>query len=250
MLYAILSDIHSNLEALQACLRFLRRKRVHTWLILGDLVGYGPNPNEVIKEVLSLHSRIMIRGNHDRVSCGLEDPQDFNEYAQDAVEWTRNRLTSYYKSVLRNLPVGPKEVTSNILIAHGSPHDEDHYLLSDYDAFVVFRDYHHPYIFVGHTHIPMIFRMKNDSAQYIETFRIPPARTVRIRLTPGYSYIINPGSIGQPRDHISYLSFCLFHEKKGELTYYRLPYPIEKTQKKIIHAGLPAFLAHRLARGV
>jgi len=247
MLLAFLSDIHANLEALHAVLRFLRRKPIRHWVILGDHVGYGANPNEVLKTVLRLRPKTIIRGNHDRVAAGIDNIEGFNEIAADAALWTQQRLSPYHRSVLRHLPVGPISFDGVINISHGCPLDEDAYVLSDYDAYVSFRETSEPLLFFGHTHLPVIYRLRDD---VVDTFRLPPARKVTGRLDRRFRYMINPGSVGQPRDHIPYASFCLFNLKTWTITFYRIPYAIDTAQSKILRAGLPAFLAHRLAHGI
>lgn len=247
MLLAFLSDIHANLEALTAVLRFLRRKPIRHWIILGDIVGYGANPNEVLRLLLKLKPRTMIRGNHDRAAAGIDDLEDFNEIAAEAVRWTQRTLSPYYRSVIKNLPVGPLSLNGEINISHGCPLDEDAYVLSDYDAYISFRETREPLLFFGHTHLPVIYRLNHD---IVETYQIPPARVVRGFLDPRFRYMINPGSVGQPRDQVPYSSFCLFNTRTRMITFYRIPYPIEKAQQKILRAGLPEFLAIRLSRGI
>lgn len=247
MLFAILSDIHSNLEALQAVLRFLRRKPIGHWLILGDLVGYGASPNDVLDIIRSLRPKTVIRGNHDRVASGLDDPEDFNEVAQQSAFWTRSKLRPDHLMALQRLPVGPLVWNGTFNLSHGSPFDEDTYVISDYDAYISFRETVEPILFFGHTHLPVLYRERGDG---VDTFTFPPARKVRVRLRQSERYMINPGSVGQPRDRIPLASFCLFNTKHWVLMYYRIRYPIHRARQRILRAGLPEFLGYRLERGI
>ena len=247
MLYAVISDIHSNLEALQAVLRYLKRKPIRRWFVLGDLVGYGANPNEVIELVQRLRPRTVIRGNHDRVAASMDPAEDFNEMARFAAAWTRQKLTPRNQGFLRHLPVGPVVFQETINLSHGSPLDEDAYVISDYDAYVSFREVEEPLLLFGHTHFPVIYRDRGD---HVDTFRLPPVRVLRVRLRPGERYMINPGSIGQPRDRIPLASCCVLDPERWRVTFYRIPYPIVRSQKRILTAGLPEFLAYRLAQGI
>jgi predicted phosphodiesterase len=248
MLYAIISDIHSNLEALQAVLRFLRRKPIRYWLVLGDIVGYGASPNEVVRLVQGLRRRFVVRGNHDRVAAGLDTWEDFNEVAARAIQWTRQKLHPAIRGFLRQLPIGPLPVPGGMVITHGCPRDEDAYVLEAQEALLNFEVTEAPIIWFGHTHIPIIYRQTRSGK--VQTIRIPCAHRVRIRLRPGERYMINPGSVGQPRDHCPLTSFCVMNPATWTVTYYRLPYDIAKAQARILRAGLPAFLAQRLAYGL
>lgn len=248
MLYAVISDIHSNLEALQAALRFLRRKPIRCWLVLGDLVGYGASPNEVVRLIQSLRPRRVVRGNHDRVAAGLDTWESFNEVAAMAIQWTQRKIHPAIRGFLRQLPAGPLPVDSRMVITHGCPLDEDAYVLSTQDAAPNFGATHASIIWFGHTHLPVIYRWVDGDR--VRVLRIPLARRVRIRLRPEERYMINPGSIGQPRDRVPLLSFCVMNTARWTVTYYRLPYDIQKAQARILWAGLPPFLAQRLALGI
>jgi predicted phosphodiesterase len=245
MRYLILSDIHSNHEALAAVLAHVKRKRWDKAIVLGDVVGYGANPNQAVDQVRRLKPLVAIRGNHDKVCSGIEDGEMFNRVALQAAMWTRGRLTPSNLRWLQSLPEGPVVVDGEFAVAHGTPIDEDAYIFGEIEALNVFRQTAFPLCFFGHSHFPVVFGLSPDAIQTVLT--APPA--FRYRLEPGVRYLINPGSIGQPRDGIPLASFAMFDSGTRTLSVYRLPYRIEKAQKKILDAGLPRPLADRLAMG-
>ena len=246
MKYLIISDIHSNLEALSAVLASVKRKRFDRVLVLGDLVGYGASPNQVVDTIRKLRNATVIRGNHDKVASGIESGENFNRAALQSAQWTRKKLTMENRSYLLHLPQGPVSVEEDILVSHGTPLDEDAYLFSDYDAYEVFQIMDFQICFFGHTHLPVIYAVSN---QRLFTFR-PNGERVRIELMEGFKYLINPGSVGQPRDKNPLASYAIFDTESRAITFKRVPYSIPKTQDKILKAGLPQSLANRLALGV
>jgi len=245
MRYLILSDIHSNREALVAVLNRVRRKRWDKAIILGDVVGYGANPNQTVEMVRALRPHVAIRGNHDKVCSGVEDGEMFNRVALQAAVWTRERLTPSNLRWLRSLPEGPVVVDGAFAVAHGTPIDEDAYIFGEIEALNVFRQTAFPLCFFGHSHFPVIFGLSPDAIQTVLT--MPPS--FRFRLEPGVRYLVNPGSIGQPRDGNPHASFAIFDSDTRTVTIHRVPYRVERTQKKILDAGLPRPLADRLALG-
>jgi predicted phosphodiesterase len=245
MRYLILSDIHANREALAAVLGSVRRKRWDKAVVLGDVVGYGANPNQAIEAVRSLRPLVAIRGNHDKVCSGVENGEMFNRVALQAAMWTRRKLTRSNLSWLHALPEGPAIVDGLFAIAHGTPIDEDAYIFGEIEALNVFRQTTFPLCFFGHSHFPVIFGLSPDAIQTVLTE--PPA--FRFRLEPGVRYLVNPGSIGQPRDGNPLASFALFDSDTRTVTIYRVPYAIARTQRKILAAGLPRPLADRLSVG-
>jgi len=245
MRYLILSDIHSNREALVAVLNRVRRKRWDKAIILGDVVGYGANPNQTVEMVRALRPHVAIRGNHDKVCSGVEDGEMFNRVALQAAVWTRERLTPSNLHWLRSLPEGPVVVDGAFAVAHGTPIDEDAYIFGEIEALNVFRQTAFPLCFFGHSHFPVIFGLSPDAIQTVLT--MPPS--FRFRLEPGVRYLVNPGSIGQPRDGNPLASFAIFDSDTRTVTIHRVPYRVERTQKKILDAGLPRPLADRLALG-
>ncbi len=246
MKYLIISDLHSNLEALSAVLAQVKRKRFDRVLVLGDLVGYGANPNQVIDIIRRMKQAVVIRGNHDKVASGLETGENFNRAAMQSALWTRQKLTHDNRSFLARLPQGPVVVDGEMVVSHGTPIDEDAYIFSDYDAYEVFQAFDFRICFFGHTHLPVIYAVNN---QRLYTFR-PNGDRVKIDLVDGFKYMINPGSVGQPRDKNPLASFAIFDSESRTITFKRVEYSIPKTQDKIMKAGLPSSLANRLAVGM
>lgn len=247
MKYLILSDLHANWEATRAVLAHCRRKRFDAVLMLGDVVGYGAAPNQVVEALLSLAPRMhSIRGNHDKVVSGVDSGLNFNHAALDAARWTTERLTRQNLRFVRELPQGPREVGEGIWICHGSPLDEDAYVLSDFDAFEIFSG-HRPWLtFFGHTHVTSMFTQQGEGV------RVSPLRGDggRIELDPSRRYLINPGSIGQPRDRNPRASYMTYDSDRRVVRWYRVRYPVADAQKRILDAGLPTMLADRLAVGM
>jgi predicted phosphodiesterase len=245
MRYLILSDVHSNMDALEAVLQFMRRKRWDKVACLGDLVGYGANPNQVIDTLRRTRPITAIRGNHDKVCSGIEEGEMFNRIALEAALWTRRKLTSTNMRWLRALPQGPVEIDETFSIAHGTPVDEDAYIFGEIEALNVFRHTRDSLCFFGHSHFPVIFALWPDSISTVLTRGSP----FRIRLQEGVRYLINPGSVGQPRDGNPKASFALFDSKARIVTIYRVGYSIASAQRRIRRAGLPRPLADRLTIG-
>jgi predicted phosphodiesterase len=245
MRYLILSDIHANHEALAAVLAHVKRKRWDKAIVLGDVVGYGANPNQAVDLVRRLKPQVAIRGNHDKVCSGIEDGEMFNRVALQAAMWTRSKLTPSNLRWLQSLPEGPVVVDGAFAVAHGTPIDEDAYIFGEIEALNVFRQTAFPLCFFGHSHFPVVFGLSPDAIQTVLT--APPS--FRFRLEPGVRYLVNPGSIGQPRDGIPLASFAMFDSGTRTVTVYRLPYRIERAQQKILDVGLPRPLADRLALG-
>lgn len=241
----VLSDVHGNVEALDAVLARVRRKRFDTVLMLGDVVGYGAAPNQVVERLAELAPpMVSVRGNHDKVATGIDRGTEFNEVALAAARWTERRLTPANLRWVRELPRGPREVAPDLAICHGSPLDEDVYVFSDYDAEQIFAAHRPRVTFFGHTHVTSVF---------VETpvrVLVRPLRGEgRLVLDPTFRYLLNPGSIGQPRDRDPRASFMTFDTKRRVVRWYRVPYPVEKAQERIRRAGLPGVLAERLAAG-
>jgi predicted phosphodiesterase len=245
MKYLILSDIHSNKEALQAVLSFVRRKPWDKVVFLGDLVGYGANPNQAVDMLRALRPLVAIRGNHDKVCSGIERGELFNRIALEAAMWTRRKLTQGNLKWLRALPQGPLVVDGAFAIAHGTPIDEDAYVFGEIEALNVFRQTRFPVCFFGHSHFPVIFALSPDAITTILTV----APCFRFKLRPGVRYLINPGSIGQPRDGNPLASFAIYDAERQTLAIHRIAYRVAETQDKILKAGLPRPLADRLSLG-
>ena len=247
MRYLILSDIHSNLEALDAVLRASISQRYDAVLVLGDLVGYGADPNAIVDCVRYMNPTSIVRGNHDKVASGLDNAEDFNPMAKAAARWTRESLTPQNLDYLRGLPAGPRLVDTTIEICHGSPLDEDLYVVADVDAARSIAAAGAAICLFGHTHVALSARMDGQRRLEIEAPQGHPEFEVRIE--PGSKYLINPGSVGQPRDGDSRAAYAIADLDRMIVTLYRVAYPIETAQKKILDAGLPPMLAYRLGMG-
>lgn len=241
----VVSDLHANAEALRSVLSHVRRKKFDEVICLGDFVGYGAQPNQVLDWMRTMRKRkVYIRGNHDRVASGVEDGQGFNQAAREAALWTRERLSPPNRRFLRDLPVGPLR-HKGLMICHGSPFDEDEYLFTEIHAARIFTESDAKLVLFGHTHLPAIFWLDDEDQVW--------GRAVEgdetIRLKPTYRYLINPGSVGQPRDRNPASSFAIVDTRRHTAQFFRVPYDVVKTQTAILRAGLPAILAFRLTYG-
>jgi predicted phosphodiesterase len=245
MKYLILSDIHSNKEAFSAVLSRVRRKHWDKVVFLGDLVGYGANPNQTVDMLRALKPLAAIRGNHDKVCSGIENGELFNRIALEAAMWTRRKLTRSNLKWLKALPQGPFEVDGTFAISHGTPIDEDAYIFGEIEALNVFRQTAFPLCFFGHSHFPVIFALSPDAITTVLTV----APSFRFKLQEGVRYLVNPGSIGQPRDGVPLASFAIYDSEARSVAIHRIAYRINDAQHKILKAGLPRPLADRLALG-
>jgi predicted phosphodiesterase len=245
--YLVLSDIHSNLEALDAVLAASSKQRCDAAIVLGDLVGYGADPNAVVSRIRGLKPKAIVRGNHDKVAAGLETAEDFNPMARQAATWTQKALTPDTLEYLKTMPMGPLLVDHAMEICHGSPIDEDMYVVADRDALQSIEEARLPLCFFGHTHVAMSAgmdgqrRLEMAAPQGHPEFFVPLISTTR--------YLINPGSVGQPRDGDSRAAYAIADLDGQMVTLYRVAYPIEAAQRKILDAGLPPMLAYRLGMG-
>ncbi len=243
MRYLILSDIHANLQALEAVLRDAEGCYEEI-CCLGDVVGYGADPNAVTEWVRT-HVKSTIRGNHDKACCGIEDTEYFNPIAKAAVEYTLEKLTSDNRRYLRELDRGPFQV-GHFLIVHGSVLDEDEYLIGPGDALPQFPCTPYELIFFGHTHVQGGFLLW-DAKRPGEpaTYRAGGS----LQLTAGRRQLLNPGSVGQPRDGDWKAAYALYDSSRGVVEFRRCAYDVAAAQQRICDAGLPPQLAERLAFG-
>ena len=244
MRYLILSDIHANMDAFDTVLEHAagRWDRV---LVLGDLVGYGAEPNAVVDRVRELAPDAIIRGNHDKAASGLDDGSQFNNVARAAAVWTGAHLTPDNLEYLRGLPMGPVEIDSVTEICHGAPFDEDHYIFDGNDARLAFVSAAHALCLFGHTHLPAVFRLVDEMMHGGP----PEGDEMIVPIQRGARYLINAGSIGQPRDGDPRAGYGVLDDEAREVTLFRVPYAVDKAQARILAAGLPASLASRLAMG-
>ncbi len=246
MRYLVLTDIHANLEALDACLADGRSRGFDQTLVLGDLVGYGGDPNAVVERIQSLNPAAIVRGNHDKVACGLEQAEGFNSVAKSAAIWTLDVLTPAHREWLAALPEGPIDVDDVVEICHGSPFDEDAYIFDELDAVRALKVSNRPLCLFGHTHYPVTFELSNDSFENVGSAAAPQMQVV---MKPGSKYLINPGSVGQPRDGDPRAAYAIVDTKERRVELYRIRYTVEEAQNKVLKAGLPDVLAQRLAVG-
>lgn len=252
MRYLLVSDLHSNDEALSAVLSRVKRKKFDRVVCLGDFVGYGSDPNKVLDRFRTLpRTTIAIRGNHDKVVSGIDAGEMFNPPALFAARWTTERLSKENLEFLRRLPVGPVVVDNLFVVCHGSPLDEDAYIFSDFDASMNFvhmnrLDRDIQVCFFGHSHIPSIFTLEPEGIR-VEAVR---GARARLKLEAGKRYLINPGSVGQPRDRNPKASYAIFDAKEMTVHFDRVAYDVQSTRRKIHRAGLPTMLGDRLVVGL
>jgi len=246
MRYLVLTDIHANLEALDACLADARARSCGATLVLGDLVGYGADPNAVVERVQELGPVAIVRGNHDKVACGLDQAEGFNSVAKSAARWTLETLKPEHRTWLCELPEGPTIVDEIVEICHGSPFDEDAYIFDELDAVRALKVSTRQLCLFGHTHYPMTFEL---SADRFDSAGPATSAEIRLVLREGAKYLVNPGAVGQPRDGDPRAAYAIADTKARVVELFRLQYPVEITQGKIIDAGLPEVLAQRLGVG-
>jgi predicted phosphodiesterase len=246
MRYLVLTDIHANLEALDTCLADARTRAFDATLVLGDLVGYGPDPNAVVERVQALKPVAIVRGNHDKVACGLEQAEGFNSVAKSAARWTLEMLTPEYRDWLCDLPHGPILVDDVVEICHGSPFDEDAYIFDELDAVRALKVATRPLCLFGHTHYPVMFALSDG---IVETDSPSGAAESQLVLKDGAKYLLNPGSVGQPRDGDPRAAYAIVDVEARTVTTRRLEYAVQDAQRKVVKAGLPDVLAQRLALG-
>lgn len=252
MKYLILSDIHGNLEALQAALLEVRAIKIDKYIILGDLVGYGASPNEVVNLVRKMSPTAAVRGNHDKVAAGLSSGNDFNHAARDAALWTLSQLSPQNRDYVARLPQGPVEVDGLFDIVHGAPWNEDYYILQWRQAHAALQQSDKWLVLFGHTHVPVIWTL-DDNELKGEAI----GEHCEYSLEENKQYLINPGSVGQPRDYNPKASLaildisdsCRTTHRKMEMQFSRIEYNIKGAQEKIRQAGLDRFLADRLTVG-
>lgn len=241
----VVSDLHANMEALRAVVARVRRKKYEVVFCLGDFVGYGAQPNHVLDVMRTWKGRkVYIRGNHDRVASGLDDGSGFNHAAKAAALWTRDRLSAPNRRFLRDLAVGPV-MHRDVMLCHGSPYDEDEYVFNVHHAAQILALFESPFILFGHTHLPAVFSIDRD--QNVRGFAVRDEATVK--LDPEQRYLINPGSVGQPRDRNPASACIILDTEKHTVQFFRVPYDLSKTQSSILKAGLPPVLASRLQYG-
>jgi len=241
MRYGIFADVHSNLEALDAVIAAYKKESIDAYLCVGDVVGYGANPLECIQKVRSL-VMTTVAGNHDWVAVSLFSPETFNPFAKEAILWTRQQLDDGDKEFLETLKLVYKN--ESLTLVHGSldnPRDFN-YLTDGYLAEETFRRMETNVCFIGHSHVAGVFtKVENENISY--------RPDTNIGINPKNRYIINVGSVGQPRDANPKAAYCIFDTDKKEVQIKRVEYDIKTARKKIIESDLPVFLCDRLFLG-
>ena len=246
MKYAVFSDIHSNYEALQVCLAKMQELKVDGYAFCGDLVGYGPNPEECTQELMNLKNLIAVMGNHDICLFNKEFSRWFSDYANKAMAFTAKNLTAKSKKFISKFLTDYQG--QHFCMVHGSFRDPYRdYLLTPEQFIINLPKWQGQVCFVGHSHVPFIMSYREGSVPQIDVFY---GRDVMIKLMPGVRYMINPGSIGQPRDTNNKASFGVFDTEKNIFRLIRLPYDIKAVQQKIEALKLPQILSDRLPKGV
>jgi predicted phosphodiesterase len=247
--YLVLSDLHANREAVDAVLQDLASRRWDRSLLLGDLVGYGADPNDVLDRVREFAPDAIVRGNHDKFVAGLSDGAGFNALALASGRWSRGVLRPDLRAWLEALPGGPRPapLCPQLGLSHGSPVDEEAYILGLADAVLNFQHEEFTWCLFGHTHYPLVIEA---SGLGIEVTPPPSVEGGEVALRAGRRYLINPGAVGQPRDGNPRASYLILDAAAGRVEFHRVAYPVEVAMAKVIDAGLPAPLAARLSRGV
>jgi diadenosine tetraphosphatase ApaH/serine/threonine PP2A family protein phosphatase len=242
MKWAVLSDVHGNLEALRAVIADLHAEGAERIAFLGDAVGYGASPEECLHLLAEL-AEIIVAGNHDYGAVGLTDVSYFNPAAKAAILWTGRKLTAEGKAFLCRLPLVRQ--VGDITFVHATPHEpgEWNYIFTLPEAEEGFRVMSGELAFIGHSHAPVILAKRGNE-------RVNACQKDEAVLGKGVCYIINIGSVGQPRDRDARAAYGLYEETSRKYLLKRVPYDVQKAQKKIIAAGLPPYLAHRLSRGI
>ncbi|MDH5478447.1 MAG: metallophosphoesterase family protein [Nitrospinota bacterium] len=241
MRYALFSDVHSNKEAFEAVLEDIRLYGVDQMLFLGDIVGYGPDPNECMDLLLTV-ADISLGGNHDWALVGKTPNDYFNPFAKAALDWTNNTLRDDLKDFLKRTRA--MDVFNGVVLAHSSPKlpEEWRYVLTKEDAMDNFNHIEGEICFIGHSHQPIFIEMPDEHT-------VIPIREKFKVLEPGKKYIINVGSVGQPRDSNNKACWLLYDSDLGSVELRRVAYDIEAVQKKMRNSGLPRYLVDRLALG-
>ena len=246
MRYLILSDIHANLTALDAALAAAKGH----WdkvICLGDVVGYGPDPNEVVDRIREIGA-LTIRGNHDKAGSGIANADDFNPVARAVALWTRDQLRHENREWLEQLPTGPLNENGFVMV-HGAFRDEDEYVFAPAQALDSLLDAPAQITFFGHTHLQGGFTLRDDQVGVLHFKPAAGSHFSTLAIEDGTTYLLNPGSIGQPRDGDPRSGFVLYDTDDDLVIFYRVPYDVKAAQKDILNAGLPPRLAERLENG-
>jgi len=242
MKYFIISDIHSNLEALNPVLKDMEAEKPDIKICLGDIVGYGPDPDECTQLIFS-NFDIIVAGNHDQAVTGQYSTESFNPLARTAVLWTQAKMKDENIARLKSLEL--KIIKNDITCVHSTPtHPEEFgYILNSYEAQKHFPDLTTSVCFIGHSHIPIVYIQHKDGA-------VNESAKTSIKFKKDEKYIINVGSVGQSRDRIPQASYGIYNSESNTFKIKRRSYDIDSVQEKMREAGLPPYLINRLSRGV
>ncbi|MCI0652046.1 MAG: metallophosphatase family protein [Planctomycetes bacterium] len=237
--YAIVSDVHGNKEALDAVIERIGTLDCDEIICLGDIVGYGAEPGYCVERIREI-SKVVVAGNHDYAALGKINIDYFNAHARRATLWTREKLTPEQLQYLNDLPLVVN--MGSFTVVHGSLESPElfDYIQTSYDAFLTMQKMQNSLCFIGHSHVPIAFLLKD-----VITFSLEP----EVLLAGLAKVIVNVGSVGQPRDNNPLASFAVYDVKEARVDIHRIPYDIEKSAEKILEAGLPEFLAERLMVG-
>jgi len=241
--YGIISDIHGNLEALEKVLDVLEKEEVDKIYCVGDIVGYGADPRKCI-DIVQERKIPSVKGNHDSAVCGETDIEYFNPYAKEAVLWTRENLTEPDIEYLAGLPMKIEEEDFTIVHATLIEPEAWNYIFTTYEAHRNLLMSDSQVCFIGHSHVPVVFWEGED-----EPIRYKQEPEFKMELQEGFKYLVNVGSVGQPRDGDSRAAFAIYDTESKVLEVRRVEYDIKQAQQKIVQAGLPQFLAVRLMFG-
>jgi predicted phosphodiesterase len=235
-----IADIHSNVEALDAVLSVLEKENVDRTICLGDVVGYGPDPNACVEKILK-SADVVIAGNHDRAAVGMAPLEHFNDDARTAIEWTREALVSPSSEILAGLPLVYEE--DDMLAVHATPNEPAkwHYLFSEAEIIANLEALTLPYCFIGHSHVPVVFVLNADHGVQIQSAE-------EVRFEAGKKFLINVGSVGQPRDGDPRAAVGILHD--GRFFLKRVQYDVERVQQKMQKLSLPRRLIERLSKGI
>jgi predicted phosphodiesterase len=242
----VLSDLHANTSALDAALEAVKG-RWDSCVCLGDVVGYGPDPNEVTSRLRELRAET-IRGNHDKAAAGLMDTSDFNPVAKAAVDWTRRLLLPENLAWLAALPQGPLE-SAGVVLVHGAFQDEDEYVFTPEQALDGLLDSTAAITFFGHTHHQGGFSYQDSNLEVLQIRPRPTESFAALRIEPGRRYLLNPGSVGQPRDGDPRAAFAIADLANNTVEFWRVQYDISAVQERMRRARLPEALVQRLVVG-
>jgi predicted phosphodiesterase len=237
--YLILSDIHANVPALDAVVAHAAG-RFDTVVNCGDIVGYGPDPNEAI-EFCRERCTAVVRGNHDKAVVGLGDLEWFSDLARTSAEWTSGQLTAENAAWLAALPQGPLECDGFTLV-HGAPHDEDEYVVNALEVREIAAAYTSGLTFFGHTHLQSAFELHRNGVRLLNVHDFVASDTS--------AFVVNPGSVGQPRDRDPRAAYALYDTETRVVELRRADYDLDLVYQRVLRAGLPEVLALRLYRGM